>query len=101
MVKLAATVFVVALFLLLPLYEFADYNERWSHDGDFVQAILTLLLILEFPKICWRIAGIVLALLKGMWQFALAPKRTPLPDLTPVAASADVPLFLVLCNFRI
>jgi hypothetical protein len=41
--RTVATLFTIALFVLLPLYEAADRGEHWPNDGTYVSLVLFVL----------------------------------------------------------
>jgi len=98
-VKTILVLFVVALFVVLPLYEVADIGEHWPHDGDVVQIVLCLLFIVSL-SVLWRgVAGACLASLKRAWVPAPSPVRACLARTT--APRDRSPLFLIFCDLRV
>jgi hypothetical protein len=54
----ALIIFLLALIVVLPLYELADYNEHWTHDGDVAVPLLLLLCLAGFAYICRAIVAV-------------------------------------------
>jgi hypothetical protein len=48
----------VSLFVVLPLYELADVGEHWSHDGNYVAVMLTVLFFIGLTLILRKSAAI-------------------------------------------
>jgi hypothetical protein len=98
----AKTIFVlliVALLVLLPLYEFADIGEQWPHDGDIVQIVLCVLFFVGLSIFCRRVGSACLACLRRAWI-----PRPPLMrgERVPSAAPRDGSgLFLIFCDLRV
>lgn len=97
--KTVVVLIIIALFIVLPLYEVADIGEQWPHDGDVVQIFLCVLLIVGL-SILWRgVAGACLASLKR----SCLPKP-PAPrgeQICPAASRASSVLFLIFCDLRV
>ena len=97
--KTIGILLIVALFMLLPLYEFADIGEQWPHDGDIVQIVLFLVFIVGLSILCRGVACACLARLKRAWI-----PRLPVARCAPARSLAlrdCSSLFLVFCDFRI
>ena len=96
--KTVAVLLIVALFILLPLYELADIGEHWPHDGDIVQVVLFGLFILGLSILCRGVACACLSL-KRSWI-----SKTPAPRVdarTLVAPRDRSSLFLIFCDLRV
>jgi hypothetical protein len=97
--KTIAVLLTSALFVLLPLYEFADIGEHWPHDGDVVQIVLCVLFIAGLSVLCRGVACACLASLKRAWVPAPSPVRVRLArTIAPLDRSA---LFLIFCDLRV
>ncbi len=70
--KSAIALFVIALFVLLPLYELVDYNEQWPNDGHFMAIIFTILFIVEIPRILRTVIQRASADLSIFWKIETA-----------------------------
>ena len=96
--KTIAVLFVVALFVLLPLYEFADIGEHWPHDGDVVQVVLFGLFILGLSILCRGVACACFLLKRSM----ISKPHATRTDVRPLVAPRDrAPLFLIFCDLRV
>jgi hypothetical protein len=95
----ALIVFLLALIVVLPLYELADYNERWTHDGDVAVPLLLLLCLAGFAYICRAVIAVV----------QLTAESAAIPLLLPVMNIQPDKLFFpsnsmsgrMLCDLRI
>ena len=96
--KTIAVLLIVALFVLLPLYEFADIGEHWPHDGDVVQVVLFGLFILGLSILCRGVACACLSL-KRSW--ISKPPSTRVDLRTLVAPRDRSSLFLIFCDLRV
>jgi hypothetical protein len=96
--KTFAILLFVALFVLLPLYEFADIGEHWPHDGDIVQVVLFGLFILGLSILCRGVACACLSL-KRSW--ISKPPSTRVDVRTLVAPRDRSSLFLIFCDLRV
>ena len=96
--KTIAVLLIVALFVLLPLYELADVGEQWPHDGDVVLIVLFVLFIVGLSILCRGLACACLASLKRSWIPRPPAARTIAPPVTPRDSSA---LFLIFCDLRV
>jgi hypothetical protein len=97
--KTIGILLVVALFVLLPLYELADVGEQWPHDGDIVQIIFFLVVLAALSIFCRRSARACLARLRRAWIPRPPVAHSELArSLAPRDCSS---LFLVFCDFRI
>ncbi len=96
--KSASAIFVIALYVFLPLYELVDYNEHWQNDGHFVAVIFTILFIIEIPRILRKVDSVSKTFLETVWRFAL--DAVPLGG-SSLPACTGTSLFLRLCDFRI
>ena len=98
-VKTYAVLLIVALFVLLPLYELADIGEHWPHDGDIVQIVLCVLFIVGVSVLCRGVACACLASLKRAWIPAPSAVRArPVRTIAPHDRSS---LFLIFCDLRV
>ncbi|HEY3159088.1 MAG TPA: hypothetical protein VGJ78_09040 [Vicinamibacterales bacterium] len=98
-VKTIVVLLVVALFVVLPLYELADIGEHWPHDGDVVQIVLCLLFIVGLSVLCRGVACACLASLKRAWVPAPSPVCACLArTMAPRDRSS---LFLIFCDLRV
>ena len=96
--KTIGALLLIALFVVLPLYEFADIGEQWPHDGDVVLILLFVLFV-----------AALLIILRGIACACLALRRVPSSFARPLRHSAAVywrccsefPLFLLFCDLRI
>ena len=96
--KTIAVLLFVALFVLLPLYEFADIGEQWPHDGDLVQVVLFGLFIMGLSILCRGVASLYLSL-KRSW---IAKPPATLVYVRSLAAPRDrSSLFLIFCDLRV
>ena len=98
-VKTISALLVVALFVLLPLYEFADIGEQWPHDGDVVLILLFVLFVVALSIICRGIACACGVLLRRAWGRLLPPPAVP-PAVYSVRC-LDFRLFLIFCDLRV
>jgi hypothetical protein len=96
--KTLAVLLFVALFVLLPLYEFADIGEHWPHDGDIVQVVLFGLFILGLSILCRGLACACLSL-KRAW--ITRPRATRVDVRSLVAPRDRSSLFLIFCDLRV
>jgi hypothetical protein len=96
--KTIAVLLFVALFVLLPLYEFADIGEHWPHDGDVVQVALFGLFILGLSILCRGVACACLSL-KRAW--IPKPPATRVDVRSLVAPRDCSSLFLIFCDLRV
>jgi hypothetical protein len=96
--KTFAILLFVALFVLLPLYEFADMGEHWPHDGDIVQVVLFGLFILGLSILCRGVACACLSL-KRSW--ISKPPATRIGVRTLIATRDRSWLFLIFCDLRV
>jgi hypothetical protein len=94
----ALIIFLLALIVVLPLYELADYNERWTHDGDVAVPLLLLLCLGGLAYICRAVMTVVLTA-----DSAVIPLLLPFTDIRP--DSLSVPStgvsIRMLCDLRI
>ena len=93
-----AVLLIVSLFILLPLYEFADIGEQWPHDGDIVQVVLFGLFIAGLSILCRGVACACLSL-KRSW--ISKPPATRVDLRTLVAPRDRSSLFLIFCDLRV
>jgi MFS superfamily sulfate permease-like transporter len=91
---------LVALFVLLPLYEFADIGEQWPHDGDVVLVLLFTLFLVALSIICRGVACACVALLKRVWR-QYTPQRSVVCVRLSAIRCLDFPLFLIFCDLRV
>jgi hypothetical protein len=96
--KTIAVLLIVALFVLLPLYELADIGEHWPHDGDVVQVVLFGLFILGVSILCRGVACACLAL-KRSWIPRPPVTRVEVRSLMAPRDSSS--LFLIFCDLRV
>ena len=96
--KTVAVLLIVALFILLPLYELADIGEHWPHDGDIVQVVLFGLFIAGLSILCRGVACACLSL-KRSW--ISKPPATRVDLRTLVAPQDRSSLFLIFCDLRV
>jgi hypothetical protein len=95
----AIIIFLLALIVVLPLYELADYGEHWTHDGDVAVPVLLLLCLAGFAYICRVIVAVV----------HLTAESAVFPLLLPVIEIRTDSLFVtsnsmsvrMLCDLRI
>ncbi len=99
--KSGIAVFVIALYIFLPLYEFVDCNEQWPNDGHFVAVIFTILFIVEIPRILRKADSLIIMIFQSILRFALDPCPTIPPDRAALPACTGTALFLRLCDLRI
>ena len=94
-----AILFIVGLFIVLPLYELADIGEHWPHDGDIVQIVLCILFIVGLSILCRGVACACLASLKR----SLIPQPPAARSKRPRFASPrnGAALFLIFCDLRV
>lgn len=98
-IKRIVVLLVVALFVVLPLYELADVGEHWPHDGDVVQIVLCVLFIAGLSVLCRGVARACLASLRRAWVPKPSPVRAGLArTITPRDRSS---LFLIFCDLRV
>jgi len=90
---------VVALFIVLPLYELADIGEQWPHDGDVVQIVLCVLFIFGLSVLCRGVACACLASLRRAWIPAPSPVHAGLVRTTVPRDRSS--LFLIFCDLRV
>jgi hypothetical protein len=96
--RTVAVLLFIALFILLPLYEFADIGEHWPHDGEVVQVVIFILFIFGLSMLCRGIACANLSL-KRIWIARPPATRVDLRSLrTPCDRSS---LFLIFCLLRV
>ena len=96
--KTVAVLLIVALFVLLPLYELADVGEHWPHDGDVVQVVLFGLFIAGLSILCRGVACAYLTL-KRSWISKPPATRV---DVRTLAVPLDrSSLFLIFCDLRV
>ncbi len=98
--KTVGALLVVALFFLLPLYEFADIGEQWPHDGDVVLILLFVLFLVALSIICRGIACACVALLKRAWR-QFVPRVSGVRVATSWIRRVEFPLFLIFCDLRV
>src|SRR5215471_3180622 len=97
--KTVGILLIIALFVLLPLYELADVGEQWPHDGDIVQVIFFLVVLAALSIFCRRSARACFSRLRRSW--IPRPPATR-PELTRSLAPREYSLlFLVFCDLRI
>jgi len=96
--KTVTVLLVVALFILLPLYELADVGEHWPHDGDIVQVVLFALFIAGL-SILFR--GVACACLSLRRSWISKPPATRVDVRTRVAPRDRSSLFLIFCDLRV
>jgi hypothetical protein len=105
--RTGATLLAIALFVVLPLYEFVDYGEHWHHDGDYVSLVLGFLFVGGLALICRLACSVILrrqtsACLVVLRHLSLlAATRVFVPVDPSTSLSADTPRFLILRDFRI
>lgn len=91
-------ILLVALLVLLPLYEFVDIGEHWPFDGQIVSAILTTLFIVAALIGMRRLAHVCFAIDRRPRGFARSSLRfSSLFCSNPQHSLA----FLVRCPLRI
>lgn len=99
MVKRGAVLLLIALLVLLPLYELVDIGEQWPHDGSVVLVLLSGLFLIGIAMLCRRLAHACLACLQRV--------PLPRPDRTfTIPAyfafrSLQALLILIICLLRI
>ena len=98
-IKTIVVLLVVALFVVLPLYELADIGEHWPHDGDVVQIVLCVLFIVGLSVLCRGVACACLASLRRAWVPAPSPAGGRV-GLT-IAPRDRSSLFLIFCDLRV
>jgi hypothetical protein len=91
-IKTYAVLLVVALFVLLPLYELADIGEHWPHDGDIVQIVLCVLFIVGLSVLCRGVAC-------ACW--IPAPSAVRVRPARTIAPHDRSSLFLIFCDLRV
>jgi hypothetical protein len=96
--KTIGVLLFVALFVLLPLYEFADIGEHWPHDGDVVQVVLFGLFILGLSILC---RGVACACLSRIRSRIPGPPVTRVGDRSAVVPPDRSSLFLIFCDLRV
>jgi hypothetical protein len=97
--KTIIVLIIIALFIVLPLYEVADIGEQWPHDSDIVQIVLCLLFIAGLSILCRGVACVCLASLKRSWIL-----KPPVPRGGRVRCAAPRDgsvLFLIFCDLRV
>ena len=97
--KRAFIIPLIALVVVLPLYELADYKEQYPHDSDLVLVLLTLFFLFGLTRICGTLIAFSLALLRRFTsvRFVANIERCR-PFAGPRSPSI---LFLIFCDFRI
>jgi hypothetical protein len=96
--KTIGVLLFVALFVLLPLYEFADIDEHWPHDGDVVQVVLFGLFILGLSILC---RGVACACLSRMRSWIPRPPVTRVYARSALVLRDRSSLFLIFCDLRV
>ena len=101
------TLFGIALFVVLPLYELADYGEHWPNDGDYVSMVLFVLFLAGLALV-FRIALTPIihtqtaARLVVLTRVSQPVARPICPAVRQsIAGCTDSPPFLILHDFRI
>jgi hypothetical protein len=97
-VKAIGAMLLVALFIVLPLYELADIGEQWPHDGDVVLILLFVLFVAALTIILRGVAC-ACALLRRVWSRFVQPPRASAVIYS--RRCPDFPLFLFFCDLRI
>jgi len=98
-IKTILVLLVVALLVVLPLYELADIGEHWPHDGNVVQIVLCVLFIAGLSVLCRGVACACLASLQRAWAPAPSPAGARIA-LTIVPRDRSS-LFLIFCDLRV
>ena len=98
-VRTILVLLVVALLIVLPLYELADIGEQWPHDGDVVAIVLSVLFIFGLSVLCRGVACACLASLRRAWISAPWPVRAGLVRTTAPRDRSS--LFLIFCDLRV
>ena len=98
-VKTLAVLIIIALFVVLPLYELADIGEQWPHDGDIVQIVLCVLFIVGVSILCRGVACARLASLERAWK--PAPVAVLARLVRSIAPRDRCSLFLIFCDLRV
>ena len=95
----ALIIFLLALIVVLPLYELADYNEHWTHDGDIAVPLLLLLCLAGFAYIC----RVIVAVAHLTAESAFIPLLLPVTDIRPdsLYVPANSLSIRMLCDLRI
>lgn len=93
-----AVLLFIALFIVLPLYEFADIGEHWPHDGEIVQVVLFGLFIAGLSLLCRGVACAHLGLKRSR---ILRPHPARVHTRSLVASLDRPSLFLVFCDLRV
>jgi hypothetical protein len=95
----ALIIFLLALIVVLPLYELADYNERWTHDGDVAVPLLLFLCLAGFAYICRAVVAVVH--LTG--DSAVVPRLLPVINIRPdnLFVPSNSMSRRMLCDLRI
>jgi hypothetical protein len=75
----ALIIFLLALVVVLPLYELADYNEHWTHDGDIAVPLLLLLFLAGFAYIC----RVIVAVMQLTVESAIIPLLLLVSEIRP------------------
>ena len=93
-----AVLVLVALFLLLPLYEFVDIGEQWPNDGNLVLVVLSALYFVGVSIVGRELTRLCVALRRTRvsstrCSHAVATAR--------LISHAYASLFLIFCHFRI
>jgi hypothetical protein len=96
--KSLALILLVALLVLLPLYEFIDIGEQWPFDGEVVGALLTALLIVASLVVLRQLARVCFAMDRRLRRREPYSRHLPLLFFSRRDRSS---LFLVRCHFRI
>lgn len=55
--RIPGTLLPIGLFVLLPLYEIADYSEHWPNDGSYVSIVLSVLFFVGLTLAARRMAS--------------------------------------------
>jgi hypothetical protein len=98
-IKTILVLLVVALLVVLPLYELADIGEHWPHDGDVVQIVLCVLFIAGLSVLCRGVACACLASLRRAWAPAPSPAGARIA--LTIAPRDRSSLFLIFCDLRV
>jgi hypothetical protein len=95
----ALIVFLLALIVVLPLYELVDYGERWTHDADVAVPLLLMLCLAGFAYICRAIVAVV----RLTAESAVIPLLLPVTDIRPdsLFVPSNGMSVRMLCDLRI
>jgi hypothetical protein len=95
----AIIIFLLALIVVLPLYELADYGEHWTHDADVAVPLLLLLCLGGFAYICREIVALVYITAES----AVIPLLLPVTEIRPdsLFVPSNNMTVRMLCDLRI